>query len=66
MAFEKWIGIILAALGATLVSGTYSIALTISGIEQHQAFSALGHPEYEHLVRLRGQQVLLDRDIRSS
>ena len=37
----------------TLVIGTYLMLLTILGIEQHQAFSALAHPGYKHFVRLR-------------
>jgi hypothetical protein len=53
MAFEEWIGIILAAFGATFIFGMYLTALTLFGIEQHQAFSALAHPGYKHFVRLR-------------
>lgn len=37
----------------TLAIGTYLMLLTILGIEQHQAFSALAHPGYKHFVRLR-------------
>jgi hypothetical protein len=37
----------------TLALGTYLMLLTILGIEQHQAFSALAHPGYKHFVRLR-------------
>jgi hypothetical protein len=33
--------------------GTYLMLLTVLGIEQHQAFSALAHPGYKHFVRLR-------------
>ena len=29
------------------------LLLTILGLEQHQAFSALAHPGYKHFVRLR-------------
>lgn len=50
---EEWIGIIVATFAATLVFGTYLTALTLFGIEQHQAFSALAHPGYKHFVRLR-------------
>lgn len=37
----------------TLAIGTYLMLLTILGLEQHQAFSALAHPGYKHFVRLR-------------
>ncbi|HVH43025.1 MAG TPA: hypothetical protein VM925_11800 [Labilithrix sp.] len=37
----------------TLAIGTYLMLLTILGIEQHQALSALAHPGYKHFVRLR-------------
>ncbi|EYF04632.1 hypothetical protein [Chondromyces apiculatus] len=40
------------ALGAFLF-GAYLTALTLLGLEQHQAFSALAHPGYKHFVRLR-------------
>ena len=53
LGFEQWIGIVIAAFGATFVFGTYLTALTFFGIEQHQAFSALSHPGYKHFVRLR-------------
>ena len=53
MAFEEWIGIVIAAFAATFVFGAYLTALTFFGIEQHQAFSALAHPGYKHFVRLR-------------
>ena len=36
-----------------LALGTYLMLLTILGLEQHQAFSALAHPGYKHFVRLR-------------
>lgn len=38
---------------ATLGFGTYLMVLTILGLEQHQAFSALAHPGYKHFTRLR-------------
>ena len=38
---------------ATLAFGTFLMVLTIMGLEQHQAFSALAHPGYKHFVRLR-------------
>lgn len=37
----------------TLLFGAYLTALTLLGLEQHQAFSALAHPGYKHFVRLR-------------
>jgi hypothetical protein len=37
----------------TMIFGTYLTVLTILGLEQHQAFSALAHPGYKHFVRLR-------------
>lgn len=48
----------LVAFGAsvylgTLLMGTYLMLLTILGLEQHQAFGALAHPGYKHIVRLR-------------
>ena len=39
-------------LGA-LVCGSFLTALTVLGLEQHQAFGALAHPGYKHFVRLR-------------
>ncbi len=42
-----------AVYGGTLAFGTYLTALTVFGLEQHQAFSALAHPGYKHFVRLR-------------
>jgi hypothetical protein len=43
----------LAVYGGTLALGTYLMLLTILGLEQHQAMSALAHPGYKHFVRLR-------------
>jgi hypothetical protein len=43
----------LSVYGGTLAIGTYLMLLTLLGIEQHQAFSALAHPGYKHFVRLR-------------
>ncbi len=37
----------------TLAFGAFLTALTIFGLELHQAFSALAHPGYKHFVRLR-------------
>gem|GEM_PF-430892 len=53
MAIEHWVAIVIAAFGAAFVFGMYLTALTIFGIEQHQAFSVLAHPGYKHFVRLR-------------
>jgi hypothetical protein len=51
----------LAIYTGVLAIGTYLMLLTILGLEQHQAFSALAHPGYKHFVRLRvrrdGRQV---------
>lgn len=47
------IAFILSIYAGTLVFGTYLMLLTILGLEQHQAFSALAHPGYKHFVRLR-------------
>ena len=41
---------------ATLGFGAYLMVLTILGLEQHQAFSALAHPGYKHFTRLRVRQ----------
>lgn len=43
----------LSVYGGTLAIGTYLMLLTLLGIEQHQAFSALAHPGYKHFVRMR-------------
>jgi hypothetical protein len=43
----------LSVYAGTLAIGTYLMLLTIFGLEQHQAFSALAHPGYKHFVRLR-------------
>lgn len=45
--------LLLSVYPATLGFGTYLMVLTILGLEQHQAFSALAHPGYKHFVRLR-------------
>jgi len=47
------IGFLLSIYLGTLIFGTYLTVLTILGLEQHQAFSALAHPGYKHFVRLR-------------
>lgn len=50
---EPWIAFGLAVYVGTLLFGTFLTALTVLGLEQHQAFSALAHPGYKHFVRLR-------------
>jgi hypothetical protein len=45
-------GFAAVAIG-TLALGTYLMLLTILGLEQHQALSALAHPGYKHFLRLR-------------
>jgi hypothetical protein len=42
-----------AVIGGVFLFGAYLTALTVLGLEQHQAFSALAHPGYKHFVRLR-------------
>ena len=37
----------------TLAFGAFLTAITVFGLELHQAFSALAHPGYKHFVRLR-------------
>jgi hypothetical protein len=51
--FAWGLGALVSVYFGTLVVGSYLTALTILGLEQHQAFSALGHPGYKHFVRLR-------------
>jgi hypothetical protein len=43
----------LSVYAGTIAFGAYLTALTVFGLEQHQAFSALAHPGYKHFVRLR-------------
>jgi hypothetical protein len=45
--------LVLSVFPAALGFGTFLMALTLTGLEQHQAFSALAHPGYKHFVRLR-------------
>lgn len=47
------IELVIAVYCGTLSFGAFLMALTIFGLEQHQAFSALAHPGYKHFVRLR-------------
>ncbi len=53
---RPWIVYAASVYVATLVFGAYLTALTVFGIEQHQAFAALAHPGYKHFVRLRVRQ----------
>lgn len=46
-------GYLVSVYLGTLAIGTYLMLLTLFGIEQHQALSALAHPGYKHFVRLR-------------
>lgn len=45
--------LVVSALAGTFVGGAYLTALTVLGLEHHQAFSALAHPGYKHFVRMR-------------
>jgi hypothetical protein len=44
---------VLSIYPAVLGFGTFLMVLTLLGLEQNQAFSALAHPGYKHFVRLR-------------
>ncbi|MRG91774.1 hypothetical protein [Polyangium spumosum] len=50
---RPWLVFAVSVYVATLIFGAYLTALTVFGIEQHQAFAALAHPGYKHFVRLR-------------
>ncbi len=50
---EAAVPYVLSVYTGTLAVGTFLMMLTILGLEQHQAFSALAHPGYKHFVRLR-------------
>lgn len=53
---DRWLATLAFAASiyvGALVFGTYLMMLTLLGLEQHQAFSALAHPGYKHFVRLR-------------
>ncbi|HMJ55307.1 MAG TPA: hypothetical protein VK540_24700 [Polyangiaceae bacterium] len=43
----------LAIFGGAFVFGCYLAALALFGLNHDQAFAALGHPGYKHIVRLR-------------
>jgi hypothetical protein len=43
----------LSIIPAAFYFGAFLMTLTLTGLEQHQAFSALAHPGYKHFVRLR-------------
>ena len=53
MLWMMALGLGLSVYVGTLAMGTYLMLLTLLGLEQHQAFSALAHPGYKHFVRLR-------------
>jgi hypothetical protein len=42
-----------AVYGAVIIGGFFITALTLLGLEHHQAFGALAHPGYKHFARLR-------------
>src|SRR5262249_41342653 len=44
---------VVAIYGAVFIAGVFLTALTILGLEHHQAFGALAHPGYKHFLRLR-------------
>ncbi|WP_282417298.1 hypothetical protein [Polyangium sp. 15x6] len=50
---RPWLVFAVSVYVATLIFGTYLTAMTVLGIEQHQAFAALAHPGYKHFVRVR-------------
>jgi len=43
----------LSIFGGAFVFGSYLAALALFGLNHDQAFAALGHPGYKHIVRLR-------------
>jgi len=52
MLVAEGLEIALAILAGTLTVGAFLMVLTLLGLEQHQALSALAHPGYKHFVRL--------------
>ena len=44
--------LVIYAMLASLVFGTYLMVLALFGLEHQQAFTVLGHPGYKHFVRL--------------
>jgi len=48
--------LLIAVLAGTWVFGAYLALLTLFGVEQTQAFTALDHPGYKHFLRLRVRQ----------
>lgn len=42
-----------AVFFGALAFGAYIAALTATGLEQHQAFTALAHPGFKHFIRIR-------------
>jgi hypothetical protein len=45
----------LSIFGGALVFGCYLAALALFGLNHDQAFAALGHPGYKHIVRMRAR-----------
>jgi hypothetical protein len=43
----------LSIFGGAFVFGCYLAALALFGLNHDQAFAALGHPGYKHIVRMR-------------
>jgi hypothetical protein len=54
--YQAVLGWLLSIYPATLGFGTFLMVLTLLGLEQHQAFSALANPGYKHFLRLRIRQ----------
>lgn len=50
---QSFLAYVLSIYPGTLGFGTFLMMLTVLGLEQHQAFSALANPGYKHFVRLR-------------
>jgi hypothetical protein len=45
----------LSIFGGAFVFGCYLAALALFGLNHDQAFAALGHPGYKHIVRMRAR-----------
>jgi len=50
---QSFLAYFLSIYPGALGFGTFLMVLTILGLEQHQAFSALANPGYKHFLRLR-------------
>ena len=55
-AVQASMACLLSIVPAAWGFGAFLSVLTVTGLEQHQAFSALAHPGYKHFVRLRIRQ----------